>query len=265
MAKPSIFSKDYDRRMKRRKRNKVFIIVLLIILGGMLILFGTGIKDKIVAKLTQIKEETKQEEIKKEQKQEASKKSDEKQTKKATVKEEKKVVDKSFEIELDKNVKIKVFYDDSKKIKLIDSNKNKNILTDINPGKNKLIAYNKATQNMFLIGVDGSKKDVTNKNYTSTSGTAFQKDAILGSKPGYIWCGDPKFIDDNNIAYVSQLPWFNKTTKYVWKYDVKNNTHINIQSIQGENIKFDKITDKGLTVAADGKSVYLKADGSVTQ
>jgi hypothetical protein len=68
----------------------------------------------------------------------------------------------------------------------------------------------------FLFDTNGNKEDITNPEYVSSSGTVISKDNQLSSNPNYIWCSSPKFIDDDNIAYISQLPWLNKSSKYIW-------------------------------------------------
>ncbi|NEZ47551.1 tRNA (guanine-N1)-methyltransferase [Clostridium niameyense] len=268
MAKPSIFSKDYERKMKKRKRRKFIGIIAIVLLGIFLMFNSTNLSNKLKAKLNEIKNETKAEE--KMQAEEKNKQaSKEKPKKDATVKkEEAPIQDKNVEVELESGVKIKIIYtEDDKKnkvIKNVDVNNNK-LTYDINSNKSALTICNTNTQNMFVVDVNGNKQDITNKQYVSTTGQNFAKDAILSSNQGYIWSIDPKFIDNNNIAYISQLPWFNKTTKYIWIYNMENKNHIYVESGSGENIKFDKLTDKGLTVIVDGKTIYLKPDGSITQ
>ncbi|NFN86247.1 tRNA (guanine-N1)-methyltransferase [Clostridium sporogenes] len=266
MAKPSIFSKDYERRMKRRKRRTFFSVIVIILISLVVIFTNNGIGKKIKISLNQIKEETKAEEENK-NKQQEQKENENKNA--ATVKKQSEVPkDNNIEVQLEDNIKIKLIYiEDSNKnktIKSIDLNKN-NLLYDINPSKNLIVVANPKTQNIYLVNLNGEKQDITNKQYTSTSGTTFQKDAILASKQDYFWGVLPRFIDNDNIAYVSQLPWFNKTTKYVWMYNIKNKAHLYNQNISGEDIKFDKLTEKGLTVVSDGKTVFLKADGSVAE
>ncbi|MGO5065186.1 MULTISPECIES: tRNA (guanine-N1)-methyltransferase [unclassified Clostridium] len=266
MAKPSIFSKDYERRMKRRKRRTFFSVIVIILISLVVIFTNNGIGKKIKISLNQIKEETKAEEENK-NKQQEQKENENKNA--ATVKKQSEVPkDNNIEVQLEDNIKIKLIYiEDSNKnktIKSIDLNKN-NLLYDINPSKNLIVVTNPKTQNIYLVNLNGEKQDITNKQYTSTSGTTFQKDAILASKQDYFWGVLPRFIDNDNIAYVSQLPWFNKTTKYVWMYNIKNKAHLYNQNISGEDIKFDKLTEKGLTVVSDGKTLFLKADGSVAE
>lgn len=60
MAKPSIFSKDYERRMKRRKR-RTFSVIVIILISLVIIFTNNGI-GKNKNSLNQIKEETKAEE-----------------------------------------------------------------------------------------------------------------------------------------------------------------------------------------------------------
>ncbi|APH15820.1 hypothetical protein NPD5_2681 [Clostridium sporogenes] len=272
MAKPSIFSKDYENRMKKRKRRTFFSVIVIIVIFLGIIFTNNGIGKKIKNSLNQIKEETKAEEEQKNKQQEQKENKDKNENKNknaATVKKENKVPeDKNLEVQLEDNIKIKLIYiedtNKNKTIKSVDLNKN-NLLYDINPSKSLVVVINPKTQNIYLLNLNGEKQDITNKQYTSTSGTTFQKDAILASKQDYLWGVLPKFIDNDNIAYISQLPWFNKTTKYVWMYSIKNKTHLYNQNVSGEDIKFDKLTEKGLTVIADGKTLFLKADGSIAQ
>lgn len=271
MAKPSIFSKDYEKRMKRRKRRTFFSIIVIIAIALVVIFTNNGIGQKIKNNLKQIKEETKAEEEQKNKqivqnnKQKDIKKDVEKN--RATVKKENNVSkDKNIEIQLENNIKIKLIYEDDKNktIKSIDLNKN-SLLYDINPSKNLIVVTNPKTQNIYLVNSNGNKEDITNKQYTSTSGTVFQKDTVLASTQDYLWGVSPKFIDNDNIAYISQLPWFNKTTKYIWIYNIKNKQHIYTENVSGEDVKIDKLTAKGLTINADGKTSFLKADGSIAQ
>ena len=38
----------------------------------------------------------------------------------------------------------------------------------------------------------------------------FQRMELLKKHKTYIWSVSPKFIDEDNIAYVSELPWIKK-------------------------------------------------------
>ncbi|EJO5348424.1 tRNA (guanine-N1)-methyltransferase [Clostridium botulinum] len=270
MAKPSIFSKDYEKRMKKRKRRTFFSVAVIIVIFLGIIFTNNNIGKKIKNSLNQIKKEAKAEEEQKNKeqlkKQNKGKKESENE---ATVKKQDKAPEnKKLEIELENGIKVKFQYiedkNKNKTIKSIDLNKN-NLLYDINPSKNLVVITNPKTQNIYLLNLNGNKQDITNKQYTSTSGTVFEKDNILTSNKDYIWSVSPKFIDNDNIAYISQLPWFNKSDKYIWIYNIKNKNHLYTENIVGQDIKFDKLTEKGLTVIADEKTLFLKPDGSMAQ
>jgi hypothetical protein len=118
---------------------------------------------------------------------------------------------------------------------------------------------------MICMGSDGNKQDITNAKYVSTSGTTFDKNTILSTKSDYIWCSSPKFIDNDNIAYLSQLPWFNKTTKFVWVENLKTKVNTRIENLSGEDVKFESLQSKGLPVVLDGVTKFLSPTGTVSQ
>ena len=56
----------------------------------------------------------------------------------------------------------------------------------------------------------------------SSKNEIFSKEEQLKKHPTYIWSITPKFIDEDNIAYVSELPWINeKAVQYIWKVNLK--------------------------------------------
>nr|WP_207719420.1 hypothetical protein [Clostridium sp. cel8] len=177
----------------------------------------------------------------------------------------------------DESLQYTVELSDGKSVNLVYENKDNNkIFKDVIPkdanvaysispsGKNALI-FDSKIQSILLFDTNGNKEDITNPEYVSSSGTVISKDNQLSSNPNYIWCSSPKFIDDDNIAYISQLPWLNKSSKYIWIENIQNKSHIMVQSIEGQNIEFGDITDKGLTVNVDSNTIYLKSTGEVSQ
>lgn len=255
MAKPSIFSKDYDRRMKTRKKRTITaaVVIVLAVIVGLATFSVKSLKgalknaSKNVPKISDTKQNAKST-----------------PAKKTEAKPQNKVSENSYSVQLSDGKTVKAAYEVSNGNKLFKSVTcdGENIVYDISPSKKNAIIYDSKAQSILLLDADGNKQDVTNPQYTSTNGNVIAKNAQLSSDPNYVWCSDPKFLDDNNIAYVSQLPWLGKTTKYVWIESLSNKNHVLIQGIEGENVKLDKITDKGLTVISDDKTVYLKADGT---
>ena len=176
------------------------------------------------------------------------------------------VEDKIQEVQLPDGKKVKIVYNEENGNKLI-----KNAITDDNslqsfniaPSGNKVVLLTTA-QDMFTADLNGAVNNITKNQYNTSGGTVIEKNAYLNKKPEFLWHSSPKFLNDNTIVYITQIPWF-KSTKYVYKVDLNNPTHTKLQGIQGENIAFDILDGTGLKVNVDGADKYIKGDGSGIQ
>jgi hypothetical protein len=284
MSKPSIFSKNYDKEVKKRK----IIIVLLIILPiiGLGIFFSTdfnvllkkgvsmknGINSVLSNKSKDDKkdEENKAAEVKQESKevvkeQPVSQKDDVAQ-KDGTSKAESVAKDAKFDVGFADGQKVSIEYSQLAEVKTIKGVSNdKEVSYDISPNKKAIVVQNTKNQDMLYIDVNGTTKDITKKVYISSKNVSFTKQEQLKRNPKYIWSVTPKFIDEDNIAYVSELPWLKKTVQYIWKVNLKNNTHRQVQRASGEKITFVKITHEGLAANIDGNVVYVTPLGKVVK
>lgn len=266
MAKPSIFSKEYEKKMKKRRRIKIIsicstIIVVIITIGIVKYKSSFKMNFSSLTKIFNTKQKIKDPKSTSKDRNKHTKVTNEaKELSQDTNKE------KSYVVKLDELREVKALYDevDNKKIfKGIKSIDDK-VSFDIAPSKQGMLVYDGVNQNFFYIDINGNQKDVTNHEYISTSGESFSKESHLKENPTYIWGAMPKFIDDNSIAYLSQLPWFkNDGVKYIWVKNLTSGENIYIQNIAGTNIKFDKVTAKGLTVNMDGNTYYLSPNGFV--
>ncbi|KGN02024.1 hypothetical protein Z969_07370 [Clostridium novyi A str. 4570] len=248
MPKPSIFSNNYDKQMKRRKITIIMVVVAIIIVLGFIIsgiLRKVDSKNKSSNKQVETKVETK--EVKK-----ANNKSSV-----ASHEEENKNNSKNYNAKLSNGMEIKLIYNVVNNEKEYIKVEPDNIKYTISPSKKNICLVENETQNMILFDINGSGKDITKKEYVSSNGQSFAKDNILKSNPNYIWCENPIFLNDDNIIYISQLPWFNKAdTKYVWKYTISSNNHINnfdsVGEISGKDIQYGNLTQDGLKITVDG-------------
>ncbi|MCY6369670.1 hypothetical protein [Clostridium ganghwense] len=280
MGKPSIFSKDYDEKMKKRKRiiKILTIFAILTVIGGVVLARGNVAKEiktgivKVVSKIRNIninsvfdnskdKDKTKsktvpQESATKQQKAKIQKKKQE--IKKNEIKKETQV------IKLSNGEEIKLVYTLSNNQKQYIDFFPKTIQCSISPSKKSVVLIENNTQNMIFIDEKGNKKDITKGEYVSSKGTVFSKASILKSNPAYIWNSLPKLLDDDNIIYVSQLPWFNRgNDKFVWKYTISTNTHKYIvgttgDEVGGKEIQYGKLSKEGLEVIIDGNVNIVK-------
>lgn len=260
MAKPSIFNSDYHKRLKNRKRNIIIVVLLCIIAIILLALVSSGkgnfkkpnFNFTKIFNFSSVKKDTP----------EVIKKPATTKTNTTNIKKE-----EAYPITLSNGKQIKVIYEtknNSKVFKSI-SPEDSTINYTISPSGKNIIIFDSKVQNMIYLDNAGNKHDITNAKYVSTSGTTFDKNTILSTKPDYIWCSFPKFIDENNIAYLSQLPWFNKTTKFVWVENIKTNTNTRIENLSGDDVKFGNLQIKGLPVVTDGVTNFLSPTGSVSQ
>lgn len=267
MAKPSIFSSDYEQKMKKRRRKIFFSIIFCIIIVLSIIFFINknlkGRNKESSRKKFNIEFSNKIKEKKKKNVQDdvipETEVKEEKKVEKEEIKEE------SFDIQLG-DIKMSAVYeikDNKKKFKEL-KGVGSNISYDINPSGSLMIICENASGTLILTNTDKKVANLTKVNYSSTSGNVFNRENIIQDIPGYIWCSNPVFIDNENIVYLSSLPWFDgRNTQYIWMVNVNTKEHINIQGVEGENIKFNELSDKGLSVTIDNKNLILNKNGIV--
>ncbi|MBW9147885.1 hypothetical protein K2F40_02675 [Clostridium sp. CM028] len=274
MKKPSMFSKDYEKEVKKRRKTILLLIIVPII--GLSIFLATDFdfllsKPKINAEDKGSKaaeSQKKSEEVVKQQADDEKSKAAEASAKaEAALKAEAVEKNEIFTASFSDGQKISVEYNvksGEKNIKGVSNTKD--ISYDISPSKKAIVVQSTKNQDMLYIDVNKITKDITKKEYKSSKGEVFPKVNKLKEKPTYIWSITPKFIDEDNIAYVSELPWMKeKEVQYIWKVNLKNNEHTQVMSLSGKQITFKNITAKGLETIVDGQVVYVNLLGEVTQ
>lgn len=271
MGKPSIFSREYNNRMKKRRKRIAVVITFLILFIGVL-LYNRNLENFFNNKLATLKSIKLNGLIKKSNNNEIKQNEIDKTAngvKPSPDVAPKNIVEKSIEVGLSGGIKIQAVYenkDGSNKFKYI-SPLDAPVSFSVNPSGDSMVILETSTQNMFYVFIDGTVQKVNDTKYVSSAGDVFPKENILKSKTDYIWCSSPKFIDDNNVAYISQVPWFSRTTKYVWVFNIKDsnikdrNDHKLYEELGGDNVKFGNLTDKGLEVIIDNSTKYIKYKG----
>lgn len=275
MAKPSMFSKDYDERMRKRKKIRrilTMIVVLLVIIGA--VLFSSNIGNSIKIGLDKVNNKVNDKNkngLKNTESKEKTISKEKEENQQQVTKTEKQNENKS-EVDTNKGTQV-IKLSNGEEINLVYSIANnqrqyievlsKTIQYSISPTKKRIVLLEKNTQNIILVDEMGSVKDITKKEYVSTKGTVFSKDSVLKNNPGYIWSSLPKFIDDNNIIYISQLPWFNRgEDKFIWRYTVSDNVHNQIITeggeISGKEISYGELLKDRLEVIIDGNVNIIK-------
>ncbi len=263
MAKPSIFSSKYQKKMRRRKKKITIGIIIIIIVSVIAIVLAKNNFSGVGKTLGNIMKSSSTKTTKQQSKSKTAVKKDKVVKKNNAV--TKKVDTGNFVVTMPSGKQVKIIYDNTTTAKVIKSvdNNDSDLDYNINPSSSAVVLFQKSTQDVMLANSDGTSSNITNSSYVSGSGQTFDKNTILKSTPTYIWVQSPKFIDDSNIAYISQLPWFDKNDKYIWKYNVQGKTNINT-NITGLNVQINNITANGLEIVTDDKTQYLKGDGSIT-
>lgn len=277
MARPSIFSRDYERHRRRRKRNIIISVILLLCAAGIFISSG-NIKNmigsirgkelsykniKIFSVFKRENKDTSAIDSLKKKPGEDVKSSTETDTEKQ--KDVYEAEEKGYDIALNSGLKIKAVFeprDGSNKFKYI-LPLNSPVNYNINPSGTAIVILDTQSQSMTLVDINGNVQDITNTKYVYTKEdktTVFNKEDVLEkySEYNYTWCSSPQFIDDENIAYLSQLPHISSdiTKKFLWAVNIKNkDRHVYNYSMSGENLRFGKNTDKGLELIMDDGSI----------
>lgn len=276
MSKPSIFSKDYAKEMKRRKRN-IFLLIIVPIIGLTIFLITdfNGLLNKGISMknginnilLNKSKDNSKDEKSKVVEVPKKTEQSIKPQPNAEVPKVPQTEIarDEVLLVSLSDGQKISVEYTISGTEKIIKGVTDaKGISYDISPSKKAIVIQSIKNQDMMYFDVNNISKDITKKMHTSTKGQSFSKEQQLKKHPNYIWSATPKFIDEDNIVYVSELPWINeKAVQFIWKVNLTDNIHVQAKPASGKSITFKSINTKGLETVIDGNVVFVTPLGKV--
>ncbi|MFT5871773.1 MAG: hypothetical protein ACI8WT_000694 [Clostridium sp.] len=266
MNKPSIFSKHYEKEVKKR-RKKIFLLIILPIIGLIILLITdfNALFDKGIS----MKEGNKPVEVQKKQEEIVESQTDTEKSKEVqadtTLKVKDTLKNEIFFVPLSDGQKISVEYNVSGTEKTITGVTDaKNISYDISPSKKSIVIQSTKNQDILYFDVNNISKDITKKEHISSRGDVILKDSQLENNPNYIWSITPKFIDDDNIVYVSELPWMNKkAVQYIWKMNIKSNDQMQVKPASGKKIIFKNMTSKGLETIIDENVVYITTSGEI--
>ncbi|MBY6929111.1 hypothetical protein [Clostridium botulinum] len=262
MAKPSIFSREYEKRMKRRKRNFliIFVIISLVITISMIKVLGnvtdySNVKQKIQAWIDSDSSEKKEvlpeqvvDEVEKEPELPKS--------------------EESFEITLKNGQKVKAIYvkenEDMKFINIESSDEG--LIYDISQSGKKLLIL-ESDQTITLYNVDGTSQIISKEEYKSSKGDVFTRESTIVSNPQYLWNANPKFVNDDNIIFVSNRPYFGTaaTKQYLWINNISNNSDIIKWDLAAAKIEILEREEKGIKITVDGNIYYIDVNCNIAK
>lgn len=259
MRKPSIFSRDYEKLMKKRRRRIAIISILgVFFIGFLFVKIGMSSinidtlrnkgqslvdEEKVISEenATDIEEENKQEEIPKEPE------------------------SKTMDLIIRDGVLLKVEYEEVNeeiKFKTV-KDAPSNVYYTLNPDKNLLLTIDE-NQDMKIFNIDTKEANITKDKYVAPNGEIFSKESVLETYNGYLWSVEAKFISNTKVAYISNMPYFGyNLDKYIWVIDLNDISHKTLWSSKGKEIKLGDIKEKGLEVTIDGNVKYVNASGEL--
>lgn len=274
MKKPSIFSKDYEKQLKRMRRNRILgwsisIIVLTILV--VLIIKPSYMTSNLLKHIYKDDNSAKEKnpknmESNNKNKIEAQKeKLKEKELKKEPKVEEKKSHDTEFKLKEGLIIKAKIEEIKGEKT-FKEIGKVEGLSYQLNKNKKIALVFNSKIKDMYLIYTDGKFTDITRKIHYTNKGAKIDKDKWMSSVPNFIWVEKPIFFNEK-VFYLSKLPNLsNKYRYFIWIYDIKRNSHYCLKDgrLRGYEVNFGSIKDNKLEVNLDGRKHILSEDGSIS-
>jgi|LFRM01.1.fsa_nt_gb hypothetical protein len=251
MAKPSIFSKKYDKTRRRRRFFKQLALVILLLIA-LFFIFRNPIMDKV----NKVKQDITEEElVTNTPSQEPEPESP--QTQVESPAEEEKILltygigeEKELSFEMEKNDGNLIFKT---------PNAIEGYELDLSPSKTQLVVLDADTQELYLAKNSGEITNITYRVYKSSKGYTESKESILNRTPGFIWAEQPRFLDEETVVYMSQLPWFDDR-KFLYIVELNPLTHRNFQSVFGRDLVLKDLDDKGLAYEKADKMYYLTSE-----
>lgn len=261
MAKTSIFSNKYEKKMRRRRfvRNLLILVALVAVVG--LVIYKP-----LMNKVAEVRLKVEQENIQKETPPAenpvvtapgAEPPAGETPVPGTGVAEQ--PAGNTFKVTLNSGLEVSLPYDvvDGKNV-FRDVVETDAYAGDVSPTRALAVVIDKVTQESFLVDAAGTLKEITFKVYKSKSGAQQTREQAMARKPGIVWAQTPMFLDEGRVVYLSVAPWF-KEEKYLWVYTIETDTHKSFQSIKGTDVVLTGLKEKGMgyTLKADGVEKYL--------
>ena len=265
MKKPSIFSKDYEKIMRKRKRKRIVIGILSICIIGILVTEVANydfskLKDRLQAWVDEDKEKDVIDQLV------DNDESIEIAEEQEPVVEEVPIEEKYLDVTIsDTPISFKLKEENSEM--LIESVKEvpENYYIYIgNNGKDAVVLD--PNQNINIVYASGEIKNVTLAQYIGPDGEVYIKDNIRNFYQGYIWHSTPVQISEKKVAYITNIPYFGyNLSKYISIIDIDSNTHSTIWASKATEIVFEQMNEKGLEVNIDGNLRYITSNGELIQ
>lgn len=270
MGKPSIFSREYEKKMRKRRRNTIIIsLAILAVISGLIIkvicnpIDYANIRKNIQAWIdsdtTNVAEQTKVENTE----------TTNEEVKEPVKEEPPKPAEESINVILmSGNTGKAIYTNDNNRGKIFKTLEisEQNVTFNISPsGKQMLVTDNNSV--ITLYNVDGTSKVVSKEQYVSTSGSVFPRTDAMKNNPQYLWNVNAKFISEEKMIFVTNRPYFGagNLKQYLWMSDIQAATDQVLWDLAGANIEIGEKEEKGVKITVDGRIYYIDINGNYVQ
>lgn len=269
MKKASIFSREYERKIRRKRFAILFIILFFFLVLVYYIVnfseFNNYVKNVYYSMITKENDENVDLNNKLNESVDLIGETKEQEHQENNNNESIDEVSLDYlkhEISLNNGEKINIFYEEGNQIEYIASQDElpKNYRFDISPSRSRILIEELNTQDTYMLDENLNLFKLDPEFFYSNSArTRFYKNDVVSSYENYSWYKNARFLNDNTIVYISNLPWFGKNEQYIWRtdiQDVNNITHF-MTSVGGENIDFGELTEEGIKVNINNEMKLL--------
>lgn len=266
MSKPSIFSNNYQKTLKRRKLFRR-LLLLVIVTTFLLVAYDKTSIDKIgdvaqnlktvidkAINNTAVKEGSKDKGTDIQNENSEEKEKDNQQNQQQHVPET-----GTYSFKLSDKASVDIVYEndgESKKITGIKPD-NLGVSFDIREDGQSIVFDNPKASDIWICNIDGKFKKLNPDSYKQ-----YKKSNIMKQyKNKYVWAARPKFLKGNKVVYQSHLPWFKATNSYyLWVVNTDgSNNKLVFGSNQLKPMRYSGFTEDGrLVVEYNGTKKYVK-------
>ena len=234
MAKPSIFSRDYEKIMRKRKKRRNIIVLLGVLTLSVSIIIIKYDMQKISAAFKDI--------------------AFSKELGLSSFRTE------NINLSIDDYILTLKVIRNNDDLEIVDIKCDKHLIsTDINKDRVLIIDNN---QKIYLINTKKEIIDLTLDEYVTQNGERISRSEMLSNNSNYLWHTEGKIVNDEKIAYVTNIPGFyGELKQYFAVATVNDNTHNINEALKGNSVKLYKSDEKGLKVEIDGNIMYITSEG----
>lgn len=135
---------------------------------------------------------------------------------------------------------------------------------DISQDKQYIVFEDRAVEDIMLMSSDGKTVKINPSSYYSkTSSVLIKKEDMLARVQNYIWSAKPHFTSDNKVVFLTDIPYLYDDGKlYMWTASISGQLGSLVGEFETQDktaIKYEGYREDGsLIISFNNKTYYLK-------